>query len=65
MFNSNDSCCRSGTNLLLLFTSAHQLFVIFPERILMDRFVVDKMIATVPFGIPIIHENSDFFIPAI
>jgi hypothetical protein len=29
----------------------------------MHRFVADKMIATVPFGIPIIHENSDFFIP--
>lgn len=66
VFNSNDSCCRSGCGLsssLLLFASAHQLFVIFPERILMDRFVDDKMIATVPCGIPIVHENSDFFIP--
>lgn len=29
----------------------------------MHRFVVDKMTTTVPFGIPIIHENSGLFIP--
>ena len=51
------------SSLLLLFASAHQLFVTFPERILMHIFAADKMITSVPFGIPIIHENSDFFSP--
>jgi hypothetical protein len=68
VFNSNDSCCRSGCGLscsLLLFASGLRPPTIryIPREDTDGLIVLDKMITTIPFGISIIHENSGFFIP--